>query len=376
METPYATLVKAAKSLQGIQLIRDWPDVSLDSVKEFFEINRSCLDLACEVLAQKPSVPLEYHSNWLPASADSIEALRQLSFVFSLEIHLSAHLRDYARAAKMGIVGLELSNAVRRGGLVLEALFSCGLAQSILEQLCRIRTEFLAPERRLLIDELVRIESERELFESILKRDKKWESIVKAQDPDEKDLDRLIDDIESNTEILVAKSGKRLVLTEAQRTEMKEHYLFVYNEKRNAPVEEQRAIMAEICREVLAKPPRDLQLQCLQMDLSCLCLLRMLAVDLGVRSFREEQGQYPETLKELPTDSGFSWPVDPFTSKPFPYRRIYKRKFFRVTEVIFDLYSHGPGEDQRGRFYGGPRRRGAKGKIEICLDWAKEDPFP
>jgi hypothetical protein len=95
----------------------------------------------------------------------------------------------------------------------------------------------------------------------------------------------------------------------------------------------------------------------------------MLRVDLALRSFKEEQGSYPDRLDQLKTSEGAVMPVDPFTGQLFVYRKKYKRGLFRKTEVGFDLYSPGPkGIDRGGIFGSWPQVMEAD--ADFCLDWA------
>ncbi len=367
MDTPYATLVKAARSLQKGELIENFPDVSIDAIEEYFEVNRCDLELANEALDQKPSVPVEYRPDWLSSTGDSHRKLSYLAFVFSVEIHLWAHRQDFRRAAEIGIKGLEYCNAVRRGGLFMDALLSGLCVSAILQQLNRIRAQFNSEQRRYLVDELARIESERESFGSIEARDKKWTSVVDGLLPDTSAVDRLMDDLEAEGEILVEEK-KRGGSTEELRARMKDHYLFVYADELDAPIEQQRARMKEVYLDERNSEAREaLDKKIFQSDQKWPCLMRMLAVDLKLRSFKEEQGRYPDRLDQLAHAGTRACPTDPFTGSDFVYRRIYKRRFFRTAIETFDLYSPGRMETGQGGVKSSSRSV-SQGDTKICLD--------
>jgi len=367
MDTPYATLVKVAQSLQKKELLEGWPDVSIDAVEEYFKINRDELDRANEALRQKPSVPLEYHPEWQSGTVDTLQQLGYLAFVFSMEIHRWAQRQDFRRAAEIGIKGLEYCNAVRRGGLFMDAVLSWLCASPIMQQLNRMRAAFNGQQRQLLQDELERIESERESFESIEARDKKWTSVVDGLLPDYCAVDRLMDDLEAEGEILVEEK-KRGGSTEELRARMKDHYLFVYADELDAPIEQQRARMKEVYLDERNSETREaLDKRIFQSDQKWPCLMRMLAVDLKLRSFKEEQGRYPDRLDQLAHAGTRACPTDPFTGSDFVYRRIYKRRFFRTAIETFDLYS--PGRMETGQ--GGVKSSSgsvSQGDTKICLD--------
>lgn len=369
MDTPYATLVKAARSLQKRELLDDSPQASIDRVEKYFEVNRSELDQVNEALARKPSVPLKYHPNWLSTTADSHRQLGYLAFVFSMEVRLWAHRRDFARAAEVGIKGLEYCNALRRGGLMLDAIISGGCATPILQQLNRIRSKLKPAERRHLIAELGRIESERETFATIEERDKKWEATVNALLPDTSAVDRLIDDLEASQEIFVDEK-ERGEPTADLRARMKEHFLFAYEEKLSAPVEEQRTLMKQVYLDDRdGETHDDYRKRIAHCDRRSLCLIRMLMADLMVRSFKEEHGHYPDRLDQLTLDGAMICPVDPLTGQPFIYRRKSTRKFFWMVNEAFDLYSLG------SKVVGGGGAFGSwikvmSGEADLCLDWS------
>jgi hypothetical protein len=49
--------------------------------------------------------------------------------------------------------------------------------------------------------------------------------------------------------------------------------------------------------------------------------LRLLMIDLAIRLFRERHERLPDTLDELAPDFLTAVPIDPFSGKPFVYRR-------------------------------------------------------
>jgi hypothetical protein len=93
-------------------------------------------------------------------------------------------------------------------------------------------------------------------------------------------------------------------------------------------------------------------------DRYTVALLRMLAVDLTLRSWRAEKGAYPNGLGPLAAMFVEGVPDDPFTQKSFCYRRLSDG---------FVLYSPGPTQiDHRGGF--GPWPMVQAGAADLCLD--------
>lgn len=87
-------------------------------------------------------------------------------------------------------------------------------------------------------------------------------------------------------------------------------------------------------------------------------LLRMLAVDLALRSWRAEKGAYSDGLGPLAATFVEGVPDDPFAKKPFCYRRLSDG---------FVLYSPGATHiDHWGSF--GPWPMVQAGAADLCLD--------
>ncbi len=371
MNRPYATLMETTLSLEGATTMLNRAEAdAFESLPEFFDLNQDRLDQIRGALRQKPSIPLEYHPDWLPNSVHSKHAMRLLSCIFGAELRLAIHRREFERACEIAIDGLDLANAMRRGGLLLDAVFSNGCSGDIHGLLVKIRSQLSAKERSWLIDELSRVDSERESFASIEERDKKWEGIVGSFTPEDREIDRLMDELEAGGEIF-ADEHRRGAPTEGLRALMKEHFKFgKASQRRGAPLEVQRALMKEVYEaERKSTPVEVTRMRMLEADLCELCVMRLLAADLRVRSYKEEQGSYPESLEQLKACGKVDWPIDPCTGKPFRYRKTDEVGVLKSREKGFDLYSPGPKAIDRGGIFGGWNQV-TSGEADLCLDWA------
>jgi hypothetical protein len=81
-------------------------------------------------------------------------------------------------------------------------------------------------------------------------------------------------------------------------------------------------------------------------------------VDLALRSWQAENGAYPDGLGLLAPRFVEPVPEDPFTRKPFCYRRVAD---------TFVLYSLGPTNIDHGGSFG-PWPMVAAGAADLCLD--------
>lgn len=324
MKTPYEDLVEAAQSLEMLSFLEDLGDVDMDLVPEFFEVNAPHLDLAREALDWKPSVTVEYNWDWYTQWVESFSALRNLANAFCLEIRLAKHRGDFALAADIAIDGMELANAVRRGSLITGSQISVAFFAQVLEMLRSFRAN-LAPWMRLqLVEQLTRIEEERELFQAILERDKEWTRIVgPAPVPTGPDTPLQLDPEETGVSV------------------------------------EDQEVISEMVKPYQELSPDELNSLIADQDLCRVAFLRMLKLDLCLRSYQEGHDGYPESLEMLVPELLKEIPDDPFSGKPFVYRK--------KSDISFDLYSFGPSRiDHGGQF--GSWLKVLAGQVDYCLD--------
>ncbi|PHS05520.1 MAG: hypothetical protein COA78_15230 [Blastopirellula sp.] len=316
--TPYHALVKAASSLVDLDTINAWSDrkdVSYEELEAFFQKNRLALDDVRQALSQQCEVPLEYTNSYFAKHLDELQAVRPLARIFSLGIVIASEHEDLALAVRIAVDSLELANASRRGGIVLDFLLGNAIAGTAISDVVDLREKLKEPERKYVITELARIESQQEPLCDIVERDKKWE----------------------------AESGNNDVETDDLAWDCTDAEYFDWLE--NNPLQVEVELSEEDKQEMLAafrsidhsqkRVPRDLNDD---IDKRGVAMLRMLAIDLGIRSFHETHGCYPASLELLKEDFPSASVLDPFTNAPFIYQ---------VESVgEFSLCSAGVGEVQ------------------------------
>jgi len=319
--TAYDALVGAAKSLVGTQLLVTSETSSVSAIRAYLSANNQHLAAARSALAAGCRAPLrddarmEHHEDFSP--------LRNLAQSFALEFQQAAADGDYAGAVHIGVDILDLANAIRRGGLILDLLVSIAVARIAINILRSVRERLEASERLELIRQLTKTEYDQEPLPEIFARDRRWEAAVGNQEekvelPPQPILDP-------------AQCG----LTEDQQRELWQH------------MQAFAAMPDEARHSVHATQDR------------CeVALLRMLAIDLALRCWRAENDTYPDTLDPLAPTFFESVPEDPFTGKPFCYRRLADG---------FVLYSPGPTRIDHGGAFG-PWPMVQAGAADLCLD--------
>lgn len=178
--------------------------------------------------------------------------------------------------------------------------------------------------RRNLINALDRIERDQEPFPDIAKRDRQWEIAVQIPD---KPSDFTKQEFSDPAECGVSEDEQRALLKSFQSFA-------------DLPKNEKNAFYADQGRHIIA-------------------LLRMLAIDLALRSHHHVKSSYPGELASLIPDTLSCLPLDPFTVRPFLYRRLSADSFM--------LYSTGPSKIDHGGVFG-PWMMVAAGYADLCLD--------
>jgi hypothetical protein len=321
--TPYDALIGAARSLVGTQMLAACDSPPASAVRAYLSANSAHLATARAALAAGCRVPLRYDASFFPEHCQALSPLRDLARSFALELQQAAAAGDPSGAARIGVDLLDLANAIRRGGLVIDLLVSVAVAGIAINLLRGVRGHFGASDRLALIRQLNRTEHDQEPLPEIIARDRHWESAVGYQE-EEVDLMRqpLLDPAEYG-------------LTEDQQRELWQRL----QSFSTMPDDARRSVYTN-------------------QDRCTVALLRMLAVDLALRSWQTEKGAYPEGLGALAPTFIEGVPDDPFTQKPFCYRRLSDG---------FVLYSPGPTRIDHGGAFG-PWAMVQAGAADLCLD--------
>ena len=193
-----------------------------------------------------------------------------------------------------------------------------------MDALRKIRTKLDSGTRRLVIDQLHRLDAERESFADIVERDRDWEVAVGYEG---KPCDSMSHELSNPEECGLSEEEQKEILQLLQQ-------------------------MADLPESDQRKMQRD-------QDYHILALMRLLAVDLALRDCRDTCGSFPNDLSALTPQPLAEPPLDPYTENAFIYRR--------TSDTLFDLYSTGPKlTDSGGHF--GPWSSVAADCADLCLD--------
>jgi hypothetical protein len=326
--TPYDVLIGAAKSLVGTQMLAACDRPPASAVRAYLSANSAHLATARAALAAGCRVPLRYDASFFPEHCEALSPLRNLAQSFGLELQQAAADGDHSRAARIGVDLLDLANAIRRGGLVINLLVSVAVAGIAINLLRGVRGHLGAADRLTLIRQLTRTEHDQEPLPEIIARDRHWEAAVGYQEEEV--------DLTQQPPLDPAECG----LTEDQQGELLQRL-------------QSFSTMPDDARRFVYT----------NQDRCTVALLRLLAVDLALRSWQAEKGAYPDGLGPLAPTFIEAVPDDPFTREPFCYRRLSDG---------FVLYSPGPTRIDHGGSFG-PWAMVEAGASDLGLDSGDSD---
>ena len=180
--TPYEALVESAARLTDTNTLADISDDDVSLASGFLHRNRLALESARRALGPQCVVPLRYEKSFFSEHCDHFSRLRNLARAFRVEALLAASNKNYGDVARIGTDILELANAVRRGGLITDLQVGVAISGIAMDNLRKIRTRLDDATSLLLIQDIQRIESERDPFSDIATRDHEWEKAVGCAD--------------------------------------------------------------------------------------------------------------------------------------------------------------------------------------------------
>ncbi|HUG69661.1 MAG TPA: hypothetical protein VMM76_18060 [Pirellulaceae bacterium] len=322
--TPYETLVESAARLTEVDALADIDESQVTAASDLLQQNHLALESARRALGPDCVVPIRYEEAFFSEHCDHVLHLRNLARVFRAEAWLAASRNDFRAAAHICIDTLELANAIRRGGLVTDLLVGIAISGIAIDILRKIRIKLDDSTRRVVIDELYRLEAQREPFAAVVARDRAWEVAVGNKD---KQCDFMSLELSDPEECGLSEDQQKEIVQLLQQ-------------------------MADLPEPDLRKMQRD-------QDCHTLALMRMLAVNLALRGLRDASGTFPNDLSSLTPHPFAQLPLDPYTENSFIYRRIHSSSF--------DLYSTGPKLTDGGGHFG-PGPSVAAGCADLCLD--------
>ncbi|MEX0794555.1 MAG: hypothetical protein WD045_15575 [Pirellulaceae bacterium] len=325
MPTPYETLIEAATQLDDSDAeVEDPEQLTEAELAAILGPNWPAFEQARASLRDKPRVTIRYEASYYEDRRKDLQPCRILARYLGFASLLAKLRGDFAEAARLGLDNLELAHTMGSAGLIVDYLVGEAFAGVGTDSLRKIRNRLDESTRRMVIDRVIAWEAERWPAEEIIAHDAHWMEISGYVDPpDDSDHSDFWDD--------------------------------------ETLSEEDRAMLRDIDETVseLAKQPSEvLNPMYLHVETRALAMLRMLAIDLALRSCRDANGEYPERLTVLETILPEGLPLDPYTAVPFIYRR---------EADAFQLYSPGPsGVDHGGTFGFWPAID--SGLSDFCLD--------
>lgn len=328
MPTPYETLIEAAQRLDDSDVeVEDPEQLDEAELSAILKPNWPAIEQARAALRDKPRVAIRYDLSYMEERRKTWQPCRGLARYLGEASRLAKWRGEFAEAARLGLDNLELAHTMRSAGLTVDYLVGTALAGIGIDSLRKVRDRLDESTRRLVIGRLNQWEMERWPAEEILAHDAHWMELSGYVDPPDDADDSDFWDDES--------------LSEEER--------------------EFRRDLSEAINELAKQPPEILNQMHLNVETRTLALLRMLTIDLALRSYREVEGDYPERLTALETILPEGLPLDPYTNAPFIYRR--------QSDKAFQLYSPGPsGVDHGGTFGFWPAVDA--GLADMCLDAA------
>lgn len=312
--------------MRDTALLSDWGSVEIIQARHWVEQNGDVLNAVRRTLARKCSVPLRCDASFFEPHCEDVAHLRNIARAFALDLRVAEDVGDWASATRIGVDTLELANALQRGGLISDLLVSIALSGVALEQLRKLRTRLDGARRSALISDLERLERERDVVWDIMERDRQWELAAGLSDAicDSRSLE-LSDGIERGL------------------------------------TQDDRQIVSDVIRSYqgYCDSEQTRSVTCVDQDNSIVALMRMLAIDLAIRSYHAIHYAYPTDICVLAPYFSVRLPLDPFTEEPFLYRRL--------AEGSFVVYSTGPTRVDHGGIFG-PWSMVAAGEVDLCLD--------
>lgn len=322
--SPYESLVASASRLTETDALAEIDGDSISAASGFLEPNLTVLETARHALGQRCAVQVRYVESFYAEHLNDISHFRNLARAFRVQALLAASNLDYKTAARCGMDILELANATRRGGIVTDLLLGIGISGIAMETLRKIRTKLDHATRQELLDCLLRIEAERDPFVDVIARD-------------------------YELEIAIGQENKTCDITSMELQEPEECGL---------SKDEQKELI-QFVQQIIDLPDSERQKMILSQDQGIMALMRLLVVDLALRTSYELSGTFPDNLSTLTPRFLTRLPLDPYTNESFIYRP--------GDGTSFHLYSTGPKMfDGGGKF--GPWPSVAFGCFDLCLD--------
>lgn len=285
--TPYQTLVLIGADLEGVIDVAELNPDDPELIERLLQRNHHRSEQAASLLTPECTVPIRYKESFLSDHMNDFTPLRRLARLWRLALGLAIHRGDDIATVSRAICLWDLANCCRRGGLVVDAQVGMSVSSMPIHALAPVRQQLSRSTRSKLLSALIRLEAEREPFETIFKRDREWEQITQFRDnSDANTIGDFVDEMDLPPEWLAS------------------------------------------IRERLGDGLKsDLPTMHVRLDRRDLARLRLLLVDAAVREHADHHGQLPAALEELSPAILQTVPVNPQTETPFVYRRYSNGEF-------------------------------------------------
>jgi len=324
----YRALVETSSRLECVKLFDEIDNACINDATLLLNRIEPILDSVRRIELQECYVPVKNDPDFFTYHMADVQHLRNLSRAFRFASNIAAFTGEYEEVARNATVVLNLANAVRRGGLVVDHLVALAVARCGIGCLRTVREHLPNDVRLDLIAALIRYESERESFIDIAKRDATWESESGFED---KGCDFFEDNfLDPDSEL---------------------------------SIEDQKALH-QLIKVFADQPEPERQAMYHDQELHALAMPRLLTVDLAIRCWKDRNRCYPDSIADLSPKTLITVPYDPFSGRDFIYR---------TSGDSFMLYSTGPDKtDADAKF--GPWFAGSASGYDLSLD--SEDCWP
>lgn len=321
----YADLVAAAKQIRVDDELPRSEEFDVEVVTRYIAEHAPELTAAREALRRPCRVDVRMVKEFYEEHWPETRSLRDLARLFCCEARLAAAQQNYPRLIRCGMDLLELGNAMRGGGKILDFLIALGATGIGIDVLRMHRSKLNDEQRKFLIGELLRYEAIAEPVDSIIARDHEWEIATRYAETE-------------SSEFKPSDPEEIGISLEAQQ-------------------ELHEFLQASIARE-RALPPEQRHQSERQLARFEQAMLRLFATDLALHRFHTTQHVFPNWLHLLVPKFLPSVPIDPYTSAPLIYRRHGDN---------FELYSTGPKAVDGGGSFGNKSLVNMC-RADLCLD--------
>jgi hypothetical protein len=285
--TPYQALVLIAADLESVIDVAELNPDESDLIERLLQRNHHRSRQAEALLTPDCAVPIRYRESFFSDHVNDFSPLRRLARLWRLALDVAIHRGDGMATVSRAICLWDLANCCRRGGLVVDAQVGISISSIPTYALAPVRQRLSRSARTKLIAALIRIDAEREPFETILARDREWEQITQfVDDSNAKTMGDFLEDMDLPPDVL-----------------------------------------AEIRDRLGDSIAVDLPTMHVSLDRRDLARLRLLLVDCALREYADRHGQLPTDLRDLVPSILPAVLINPQDDSSFAYRRYLNGEF-------------------------------------------------